>query len=149
MALSRRATQIALIVAVPIAALASLMEIVAIRSATTVGRPDAYEFADMLFLTFGYPLTRIVLILAPGGLQESQNWWGVPLLDALLIFQWVVWLQGAVYIGRGLRRLWRVLEIPVSTRPTIWPHRITKADGRRFKMRPHKMRLNLPQERQR
>jgi hypothetical protein len=93
-------------------------------------------------------LTRIVLILAPGGLQESQNWWGVPLLDALLIFQWIIWFQGAVYIGRGLRRLWQMIEIPPSSPPTIWPDRITKADGRRFKMRPHKMRLNLPQERQ-
>ena len=148
MALSRRATQMALMVAVPIAGVASLMEIVAIRSATTVGRLDAYEFADMLYLIFGYPLTRIVFILAPRGLQDNQNWWGVPLLDALLFSQWVIWFQGIVYIGRGLRRLWQMIEIPASSPPTIWPDRITKADGRRFKMRPHKMRLNLPQERQ-
>ena len=149
MALSRRATQIALIVAVPIAVVASLMEIVAICSATMVDKVDAYEFADMLYFVLGYPLTRIVFVLAPGGLQDNQNWWGVPLLDALLICQWVVWLQAAVYVGRGGRRLWRIIEIPKSSPMTIWPDRITKADGRRFKMRPPKMRLHLPQESQR
>ena len=80
MALSKRANQLALLVAAPMAAFASLMEIVAICSATTLGKFEAYEFADMVYVIFGYPLTRIVFILAPGGLQDNQNWWGIPLM---------------------------------------------------------------------
>src|SRR5438105_10612535 len=117
MALSKPATRLALIVAVPIAAIASSMEIVAICSATVLGRLEAYEFADMLYLMFGYPLTRIIFILAPGGLREEQNWWGIPLLNVLLIFQWIIWLQALVYIGRGLLFVWRLIEIPAAPKP--------------------------------
>jgi hypothetical protein len=139
MALSKRANQLALLVAAPIAAMASLMEVVAISSPTTLGKSDAYEFAGVLFAAFGYPLTRIIFILAPDGLQHNQNWWGIPLLDGLLIFQWLIWFQAAVYIGRGLRGVWRLIDNRFPAPPTIWPDRITRADGRRFKMRPYKL----------
>ena len=146
MALSRRATQLALIVAVPIAVVASLMEIVAILSATGFSKLEAYEFADMLYLMFGYPLTRIIFILAPSGLQGNQNWWGIPLLNALLVFQWMIWFQATVLIGRALKRVWRMIEIPSRSVPTIWPDRITRADGRRFKLRTYEMRPRFPRE---
>ena len=146
MALSRRATQLALIVAVPIAVVASLMEIVAILSATGFGKLEAYEFADMLYLMFGYPLTRIIFILVPSGLQGNQNWWGIPLLNALLVFQWMIWFQATVLIGRALKRVWRMIEIPSRSVPTIWPDRITRADGRRFKLRTYEMRPRFPRE---
>jgi hypothetical protein len=148
MALSKRANQLALLVAAPIATIASLMEIVAISSATTVGKLEAYEFADTLYVIFGYPLTRIVLILAPGGLKDNQNWWGLPLLNALLIFQWMIWFQAVVYVGRGFRRLWRIVDGRFPSPPTIWPDRIMKADGRRFKLRTYKMPLRVKETQQ-
>jgi len=144
MALSRRANQLALLMAGPIAVLASLMEIVAIYSASKFGKLEAYEFADMIYSMLGYPLTRIVFILAPSGLQGNQDWWGIPLLNALLIFQWMVWFQATVLIGRALKRAWRIIEIPSRSVPAIWPDRITRADGRRFKLRPYEMRPRFP-----
>jgi hypothetical protein len=144
MALSRRANQLALVVAAPLAVVASLMEIVAICSASRFGKLEAHEFADMLYLMLGYPLTWIIFILAPTGLQGNQDWWGIPLLNALLIFQWMVWFQATVLIGRALKRVWRIIEIPPRSVPTIWPDRITRADGRRFKLRPYEMRSRFP-----
>ena len=148
MALSKRANHLALLVAAPIAAIASLMEVVAICSATTLGKFEAYEFAGTVFAIFGYPLTRIIFILAPVGLEGNQNWWGIPLLDALLIFQWLIWFQAVVYIGRGLLRVWRVIDNRFPSPPTVWPDRIIRADGHRFKLRPHKRRLNPQESRQ-
>jgi len=126
--------------AVPIAALASLIELVAIHSSTAMFQFEAYQLADTIYLVLGFPLTRIVFILAPAGLQGNQNWWGIPLLDVLLIYQWIIWLQTAVVIGRTFQYAWRRIEAPFQPQPISWPKRIVKADGRRFKMPPYRAR---------
>ena len=140
MALSKWATRIAMMIAVPIAAVASLIEFISIHSRTTIGRFGAYEFASTIYLVFGYPMTRIAFILTPGGLQDNQKWWGIPLLNLLLIYQWVIWLQAAALICKMFQYACRMIEAPFQPRAINWPDRIVKADGRRFKMRPYRMR---------
>jgi hypothetical protein len=146
MALSKWATRTALVLAVPIAALASLIELVAIRSSDAFLHFEAYQLADTIYLVFGYPLTRIAFILAPGGLQDNQNWWGIPLLNVLLIYQWVIWLQAVVVIGKMFQYAWRRIEAPFQPQPICWPNRIVKADGRRFKMRSYRARRRPPEK---
>lgn len=89
MRLSKKATAWAVICSLPFIILATYSWI---RAAVT-SDSMLYEGGDIIYLGFGFPLTQILYIFKPIPLADSDNWWAIPLLDALFIFQWVIWGQ--------------------------------------------------------
>ena len=136
MALNKWATRFAITLSVPIMLLASFIALVAILSSSNEMKIDCYDLSNALFLFFGYPITRIVNIFAvPGGLQDRDIWWALPLLNLLLLSQWIIWAQMIALIGRFLLRLSRPFARPAPPLQSVWPDHIVKADGRRYRLR--------------
>lgn len=107
MRLSKFATRFAVVTSLPFVALASLCELVGTLSSDLMVKDDMYTYGDAIYFYLGYPLPRLLLIfVGHGGLRDADSWWAVPLLDALLIIQWVVWAQLVVLINRMLKYLW-------------------------------------------
>lgn len=136
MALSKWATRFAIILSVPIMLLASFIAMVAMLSSSNEMKIDCYDLSAGLYLFFGYPLTRIINIFAgPGGLQDRDSWWALPLVNLLLLFQWIIWAQMIALIGRCLVALSRPFARPAPPFQSVWPDHIVKADGRRYRLR--------------
>ena len=135
MALNKWATRIALTLSAPIIFVASCLEVAAMLSSDQVAKLEGYEIADRFYLVLGYPLTRLIKIFAPNGLQDRYNWWAVPLLTLLFACQWIIWAQLLVLVGRTAEALWRSLVGPSEPLETVWPIDVVKADGRRYKRR--------------
>jgi len=135
MALNKWATRSAIVVSAPIILFASSIELVAMLSDKAV-KIDGYEIGDGLYLFVGYPLTWIINIFAnPNGLQDGDNWWAVPLLDVLFLFQWIIWAQ-LIALALGLfHLLWRPFPKATSSLQSVWPDYVIKADGRRYRLR--------------
>lgn len=55
------------------------------------------------YLLFGFPLTLIAMHVLPG-FGFDDHWWGIPTLSALVILQWIIWANLAVWIGRKIMR---------------------------------------------
>ena len=52
----------------------------------------------------GLPLTHIIYVFkAKGTLETSDNWWALPMVDALFIAQWIIWAQFAVLMARVVK----------------------------------------------
>jgi hypothetical protein len=136
MALNKWATRFAIMLSVPIMLLASFIALIAILSSTNEVKTDCYNLSHSLYLFFGYPLTRIINIFAvPGGLQDRDSWWALPLLNLLLLSQWIIWAQVIALIGRFLLALSRPFARPAPPLQSVWPDHIVKADGRRYRLR--------------
>jgi hypothetical protein len=94
MKLNKRAAWIAVVAAIPFVALASHAWI---KGATDNSFPhyEAYHFGDLIYM-LGFPLTQVVLGFphyAGRLLQDSDNWWAIPLIDILFVLQWIIWSQ--------------------------------------------------------
>jgi len=136
MGLNKWATRFAIMFSVPIMLLASFIAMVAMLSSSNEMKSDCYDLSDGLYLFFGYPLTRIINIFAhPGGLNDKDNWWALPLLNLLFLLQWIIWAQMIALIGRFLLALSRPFARPALPLQPVWPDRIVKADGRRYRLR--------------
>jgi hypothetical protein len=141
MGLNKRATHAAVLLSAPIILFASFIELVAMLSGDRATKIDGYEIGDGLFLFFGYPLTRIINIFAsPGGLQDGDTWWAVPFLNLLFLFQWIIWAQLIVSIGRLFQTLWRRRSKTTPSLQPVWPDYIIRADGRRYRLRTAPLR---------
>ena len=59
-----------------------------------------YDFlGGAAYTFFGFPLTSIALrLISP--LAFDQHWWQLPTLSALVILQWIIWANLALWIGR-------------------------------------------------
>ena len=135
MALNKWATRVAIALSTPIILFASAITLMATFTNDRTAKVVGYDVADALYLLLGYPLTGIVNILAtPSGLQDSDTWWALPLLNTLFVFQWIIWAQMIVLMGRACRLFWHRF-VPVQVSPHVWPDRIVKADGRRFRLK--------------
>lgn len=124
-----------ILLSLPIVLFALLNSLVATFTSNRAVKMEGFDIADGLYLLFGYPLTGVIHIFTgSNGLRDTDSWWALPLLTILFLFQWVIWAQLIVLIGRVVRHMWRCA---VPTRPTlrVWPDRIVKADGRRFRLK--------------
>jgi hypothetical protein len=136
MKLCRVATRPALLLAAPLIMIASLFELIGTLSSNPMTKDDAYVLGDTIFFRLGYPLTRIVFIFTgQAKLEDSDNWWAIPLLAGLLIIQWIIWGQLAVLIGKTFQSFLRSAPREVLTPHTVSPDYIVRADGRRYRMR--------------
>jgi hypothetical protein len=136
MKLSKLATRLALLLAAPLIIIASLFELIGTLSRDPMIKDDAYVLGDAIYFRLGYPLTRIVFIFTgQARLEDSDNWWAIPLLAGLLVFQWIVWGQLVVLIGKAFQSFLRSGPREVLTPHTVWPDYIVRADGRRYRMR--------------
>lgn len=135
MALNKWATRFAVLLSFPIVVFALLTSLVATFTTNYAAKIEGYEIGDGLYLRFGYPLTGIIHIFTgSSGLRDADSWWALPLLTILFIFQWVIWAQLIVLIARVFRHLWRC-ALPTPSSLHVWPDRIVKADGRRFRLK--------------
>ena len=149
MALNKWATLFAILLSLPIILFALLNSLAASFTSNQAAKLEGYDIGDGLYLVLGYPLTGIIYIFTgSGGLRDADGWWALPLLTILFLFQWVIWAQLIVLIGRVIRHMWRC---KVPTRPSlhVWPDRIVKADGRRFRLKSstHNMMGSLSRKR--
>ena len=136
MAQNKWATRFAILLSAPIILFASFIELVPMLSGNPAAKMDGYEIGDGLYLILGYPLTRIINIFAnPGGLQDSDNWWAVPFLNVLFLFQWIIWTQLIVLIGRLFQAMLRPFAKMTPSLQSVWPDYVIKADGRRYRLR--------------
>jgi hypothetical protein len=135
LALNKWATRFAVLLSLPIVLFGFFISLAATLTNNQVAKIEGYEIGDGLYLVLGYPLTGIIHIFAgPGGLRDADSWWALPLLTILFLFQWVIWGQLIVLIGRMFRYL---LLRALPSRPSlhVWPDRIVKADGCRFRLK--------------
>jgi hypothetical protein len=104
--LNKKATKFAVASALPFVLLGSFMWLMAALSDNPVARVELYGCADPMYHYLGLPLTHIIYIFkAEGALETSDNWWALPMVDALLIAQWIIWAQLAVVVGRVVKRI--------------------------------------------
>ncbi|HEY6246303.1 MAG TPA: hypothetical protein VIX17_20290 [Pyrinomonadaceae bacterium] len=104
--LSKKATWCAIAVALPFTLLGSAMWIMATFSSDPVRRVELYGCADPMYHYLGGPLTHIVYVFTPAGtLETSDNWWALPLINALFVAQWIIWAQLIVLVARLLKRI--------------------------------------------
>lgn len=135
MALNKWATRFAILLSTPILLFALLTSLFATFTSNNIARVEGHELGDGLYLLFGYPLTGIIYIFTnSSGLRDVDGWWALPLLTILFIFQWVIWAQLIVLIGRVFRHIWR-RALPAPSSLHVWPDRIVKADGRRYRLK--------------
>lgn len=136
MKLSKAATRLVLLVAAPLIMIASLFELIGALSSNPMTKEDAYVLGDTIYFRLGYPLTRIVFIFTgQARLEHRDSWWAIPLLAGLLVFQWIIWGQLVVLIGKAFQSLLRTGPTEVLTPHAVWPDYIVRADGRRYRMR--------------
>jgi hypothetical protein len=129
------ATRLAVLLSIPVILLASFIEVAATLNADQAAKIETYEISDGLYLFFGYPLTQIIIIFSkPGGLQDSDNWGAVPLLNCLFIAQWVIWAQLIALIGKAFQTSYWFLATTPFVEPA-WPDYVIRADGRRYRLR--------------
>jgi hypothetical protein len=103
---SAKATWFGVAAAVPFILLGSAMWMMATWSSDPVRRVELYGCADPLFHYLGGPLTHIVYMFTTDGLlKASDNWWALPMVDALFVAQWIIWAQLILLIGRLLNRI--------------------------------------------
>jgi hypothetical protein len=146
MALNKWATRAAILLSAPVILFASFIELTATFSSDMMMKVESYEIGDGLYMVFGWPLTRIVDIFAgPGRLQDSDNWWAIPMFNVLLLFQWIIWAQLIVLIGTVLETLWRPFAKPTPSVRPVWPDYLVKADGRRYRLRTPLRKRTVPQ----
>ena len=106
LALSKKATRVALALSLPFILLGSSMWITATWSSDLVRRVELYGCADPMYHYLGGPLTHIVYVFKPDRLLEtSDNWWALPLIDALFVAQWIIWAQLVVLVARLINRI--------------------------------------------
>ncbi len=142
MTLSKLATRCAVLLSAPVILLASFIELVATLSTDKVAKIESYEIGDSLYLSLGYPLTWIVNIFSNGGgLKDRDNWWAIPLFNILFLFQWIIWAQLIVLIGRLFQVLWRPFANTTSSLRSVWPNYVIRADGRRYRLRTSASRM--------
>ena len=134
------ATAMAVTLSVPVVLFASFIEFASMHNSEMVLKIEGYQMADMLYLFLGYPLTRIIFIFAANGLNDNDNWWGIPLLDALFICQWIVWARLLALLGTWSAHLGRRFFSPSQSIEFKWPEHVVKADGRRFRLPPRSRR---------
>ncbi len=114
MKLNRQAIRFGLVASTPFIVLASLLEILGTFSHDAMIKDDAYSYGDAIYLYLGYPLPRIILMLvAPHGLRDIDNWWAVPLLDVLFVVQWIIWAYVIVIITTLVQNRW--IRVPHPT----------------------------------
>ncbi len=136
MKISKLATRLALLLAAPLIMIASLFEIIGTLSSNPMTKDEAYVLGDAIYFWLGYPLTRIVFIFTgQTRLEDSDNRWAIPLLAGLLVFQWIIWGQLVVLIGKACQSFLRTGPREVLTPHTVWPDYIVRADGRRYRLR--------------
>jgi len=118
--LSNRATWFATALALPFVLLGSAMWISASWSSDVVRRVELYGCADPMYHYLGGPLTHIVYVFTPAGtLETSDNWWALPLINALFVAQWIIWAQLIVLVARLLKRM-RIRTASEATDCSCW-----------------------------
>jgi len=106
MKLVKQAIRFGLMASLPFIVMASLLEILGTFSHHAMTKDDAYSYGDAIYIYLGYPLPRMVLMLiAPHGLRDVDNWWAVPLLDVLFVVQWIIWAYVIVLITTLVQNL--------------------------------------------
>ena len=81
--------------ALPFMAWASYLWISAASATIPRMQYETYKLGDLVY-KLGSPLTLIVLnfrAYTGRGLENSDNWWAIPLIDVLFVLQWVIWGQ--------------------------------------------------------
>jgi len=102
--LNKKATGLAVALALPFVLLGSSMWLMASHSDNPVARAELYGCADPMYHYLGLPLTHIIYVFkAQGTLETSDNWWALPMVDALFIAQWIIWAQFAVLVARVVK----------------------------------------------
>src|SRR5436190_24060498 len=110
MELNKWATRVAVVLSTPIVLSALLISLGVTFTTVSTGKIEACQLAVRMYLVLGYPLTAIIKIFAgAGGVHDADTWWTLPLLTILLIFQWMIWAQMIVLIGRLVRISFRGL----------------------------------------
>jgi hypothetical protein len=136
MKLSKAATRLVLLLAAPLIMIISLSELIGSLSSNPMTKDNAYVPGDAIYFRLGYPLTRIVFIFTgQARLEDSDNWWAMPLLAGLFVFQWIIWGQLIVLIGKAFQFSLRTGPREDLTPHAVWPDYIVRADGRRYRMR--------------
>ncbi len=93
---------VTVVLALPFLTFGSLVWITA---ATTNNAFRLYEIGDSAY-SLGMPLTLAVLkfpTYAGRGLQTSDHWWAIPLIDTLFVLQWIIWGQLSALVIRAFR----------------------------------------------
>jgi hypothetical protein len=105
--LSWEATRVALVISLPLTALASFFCL--LGSGDLPAQDEAFGMGESIYYFFGFPLIRIADIFRPrgqvhlGGLLLS-----LPLLNFLFLAQWMIWTQLVALAGKAIDWLcWR------------------------------------------